>query len=171
MADEETKEDDVIEENPKGGSKKLLIVGVLLGLLIGGGAAAGYFIMMPSDAVDEEVVAEVEPEPEPVLPDYQYAAIERLQLPNIYQGRILNYVMMNISMEVIGEKDKLLVEKNVLIIRDALIRYYSENPLGREDNRAIADFTSLSQKIKELANQEAHKEVVQRVIISQSRAI
>jgi hypothetical protein len=78
---------------------------------------------------------------------------------------------MNISMEVIGEPDKLLVERNILIIRDALIRFYSENPLGREDNRTIADFTSLSQKIKELANHEAHKEAVQRVIISQSRAI
>ena len=171
MADEEEKkEEGAEEEKPQGGCKKLLIIGLLAGLIFGGGGAAGYFIMMPSDEGHEET-AEAEPEPEVVLPDYQYAEINRLQSPNIYNGRILNYVLMNISMEVIGEPDKLLVERNILIIRDALIRFYSENPLGREDNRTIADFTSLSQKIKELANHEAHKEAVQRVIISQSRAI
>ena len=173
MADEEnTDESQKEEEKPKGGSKKLLIIGLLSGLILGGGGAVGFFIMQPSETDEdpiEEIVEEVEVAP--VLPDYQYVDIERLQLPNIYKGRVLNYVSMNVSMEVIGEQNKMLLEKTVLIIRDSLIRYYSENSIGREDSPRIADFDGLSQKIREFANNEVHKEIVERVIVSESRSL
>ncbi len=173
MADEEKSDNEQKkDEKPKGGGKKLLIIGLLSGLILGGGGAAGFFIMQPSEA-DEDAIEEIveEVEPAPVLPDYRYVDIERLQLPNIYNGRVLNYVSMNVSMEVIGEQDKMLLEKTVLIIRDSLIRYYSENSIGRKDSPRIADFEGLSEKIKEFANNEVHKEIVERVIVNESRAL
>ena len=173
MADEENTDGNQEEgEKPKAGSKKLLIIGLLSGFILGGGGAVGFFIMQPSET-DEDTIEEIveEVEPAPVLPDYQYVDIERLQLPNIYNGRVLNYISMNVSMEVIGEQDKMILEKTVLIIRDSLIRYYSENPIGREDSPRIADFEGLSEKIKEFANNEVHKEIVERVIVNESRAL
>lgn len=176
MADEEKKEDEKNEgEKPKGGSKKLLIIGLIAGLVVGGGAAAGYFIMMPSpnaeiEHVNEEIVEEIIEEIVPELPDYQYARMDRLQLPLFYKGRILKYAVMDVSLETIGNGDKMLVVRNILIIRDALLRFYSINSVGRKDNPNIVDFDKLSTKILELANQEAHKDVVKRVVISQSRS-
>ncbi len=169
--EEENKEEETQEDKPKGGGKKLLIIGLVAGLMVGGGAAAGYFIMMPSpeaeiEHVEEVVVEEIVPE----LPDYQYARMDRLQLPLFYKGRILNYSVMDVSLETIGATDKMLVVKNILIIRDALLRFYSVNSVGREDNPNIVDFDKLSAKILEFANQEAHKDVVKRVVISESRS-
>lgn len=171
MADDKEKNKEQGEEliAPKKGSKKLLIIGLLSGLLLGGGGAAGFFIMQSGK---EEVVSveEVAVEKEPELPDYQYARMDRLQLPVFYKGRILNYAVMDVSMEVIGNNDKLLAVKNVLIVRDALLRHYSVNSVGREDNPRIVDFDKLSKKITEFANTEAHKEIVKRVVISESRS-
>lgn len=155
------------EEKSSGGGKKLLIVGLLAGLLVGGGAAAGFFIMQGgSEAHDEveEVVEEIIAE----LPDYQYARMDRLNLPLFYKGRVLNYSVMNVSMETIGDDDKQLVEKNTIIIRDALLRYYSINTVGREDNPRIVDFDKLTAKIKELVNAEIGREIVTRVVISEN---
>ena len=171
MADEKEKDEAQPEEieAPKKGSKKLLIIGLLAGLLVGGGGAAGFFIMQSGE---EEVAPAIEEvvEVEPELPDYQYARMDRLQLPVFYKGRILNYAVMDVSMEVIGNNDKLLAVKNVLIVRDSLLRHYSVNSVGREDNPRIVDFDKLSKKITEFANAEANKEIVQRVVISESRS-
>lgn len=166
MSDEENNENE--EEKPKT-SKKLLFVGLLLGLLLGGGAAAGFFIMQAGDDTEEhveEVVEEVEPE----LPDYQYARMDKLSLPVFYKGRVLNYAVMNVSFETIGTEDKMVVVKNVIIIRDTLLRHYSVNSIGREDNPAVVDYDSLTEKIKEFANKEIGKEIVTRVVISESRS-
>ena len=170
MADEEKKDDEGAEEEKPTGSKKLLIIGLLAGLLVGGGGAAGFFIMMPGDG-EVEVVEEVaEEEPEEELPDYQYARLDRLQIPVLYKDRVLNYTIMDVSIETIGNDDKLLVVKNILVVRDALLRFYSVNSVGREDNPRVVDFDKLSEKIKELSNAEAHKDIVTRVIISESRS-
>ncbi|MBT5073977.1 MAG: hypothetical protein HOJ34_13010 [Kordiimonadaceae bacterium] len=170
MADEEKKDDEGAEEEKPKGSKKLLIIGLLAGLLVGGGGAAGFFIMMPGDG-EVEVVEEVaEEEPEEELPDYQYARLDRLQIPVLYKDRVLNYTIMDVSIETIGNDDKLLVVKNILVVRDALLRFYSVNSVGREDNPRVVDFDKLSEKIKELSNAEAHKDIVTRVIISESRS-
>ena len=169
MADEEEKKEEGAQNEPKG-SKKLLIVGLLAGLIFGGGGAAGYFIMLSGDEAskaEEKVVVE---EKKPELPDYQYARMDRLQLPLFYKGRVLNYTVMDVSMEVIGNDDKMLAVKNVLVVKDALLRHYSVNSIGREDNPRIVDFEKLSDKIIELANAEAHRDIVTRVVISESRS-
>lgn len=166
---EEDASDENEEEKPKG-SKKLLIVGLLLGLLVGGGAAAGFFIMQAGDGAEEEHVEEVVEEKAPELPDYQYARMDKLNLPVFYKGRVLNYAVMNVSLETIGTEDKMVVVKNVIIIRDTLLRHYSVNSIGREDNPRIVDYDSLTEKIKEFANKEIGKEIVTRVVISESRS-
>lgn len=76
---------------------------------------------------------------------------------------------MDISLETIGNENKMAIIRNVLIIRDALLRYYSVNSVGREDNPRIVDFDKLSAKILEVANQEIHNEAVTRVVISENR--
>jgi hypothetical protein len=108
-------------------------------------------------------------EKSPELPDYQYARMDKLNLPLFYKGRVLNYAVMNVSMETIGNDDKLLVVKNIIIIRDALLRHYSINPVGREDNPRIVNFEVLSAKIKEVVNAEIGRVVVKRVVISENR--
>ena len=171
MADDGEKQQEQVSEEPKkGGSKKMLIVGLLAGLIFGGGGAAGYFIFM-GDSHEPEVVKEEKVEEKaPELPDYQYARMDKLQLPVFYKGRVLNYTVMDVSLETVGNEDKMLVVQNVLIVRDALLRYYSVNSVGREDNPRIVDFDALSEKIKELANAEAHKDIVTRVVISEARS-
>lgn len=72
-------------------------------------------------------------------------------------------------MQTIGNEDKLLVVKNIIIIKDALLRYFSVNPVGREDNPRIVDFDKLAAKIRQVANQEIGREIVNRVAISESR--
>ncbi|MDG1707635.1 MAG: hypothetical protein P8H03_02680 [Emcibacteraceae bacterium] len=165
---EEDENDDTVEEKSSGGGKKFLIVGLLGGLLLGGGAAAGYFITQADNKEAEETeVVEVKA---PELPDFQYARMDKLNLPLFYKGRILNYSVMNVSMETLGNDDKLLVVRNVIIIRDALLRYYSVNSIGREDNPRIVDFDRLSTKIKDVANAEIGREIITRVVISENRS-
>lgn len=169
MADEDEKQEEQDVDENKGGGKKLLIIGLLAGLIFGGGGAAGYFIFIGGDEpeiVEEEIVEEKGPE----LPDYQYARMDKLQLPVFQNGRVLNYAVMDVSLETIGNDDKMLAVKSVLIVRDALLRHYSVNSVGREDNPSIVDFDKLSEKIKELSNAEAHKDIVTRVIISEARS-
>ena len=171
MADEEKAEEksDDVEEKPKG-SKKLLIIGLVLGLVVGGGGAAGFFIMQAGSNAEAPVEPVVVEEKKPELPDYQYARMDKLKLPVVHNGRILNYTVMDVSMEVIGNDDKMLAVRNVLIVRDSLLRHYSVNSLGRDDNPRIVDYDKLSDKIIEFANAEAHKDIVKRVVISESRS-
>lgn len=168
MAEEEkdTNEDGA---KPSGGSKKLLVIGLIAGLLVGGGGAAGYFIMQPSNDANHEAAAEEVVEKAPELPDFQYARIDKLNLPLFYKGRVLNYAVTSVSLETIGNDDKLIVVKNIIIIKDALLRYFSINAVGREDNPRIVDFDKLASKIKEVANQEIGREIVTRVVISETR--
>ena len=168
MAEEEK---DVNDESakPSGGGKKLLIIGLIAGLFVGGGAAAGFFIMQAGSDKKSEVVEEVVEEKEPELPDFQYARMDRLNLPLFYKGRVLNYAVTNVSLETIGNDDKMIVVKNVIIIKDALLRYFSVNPVGRDDNPRIVDFDKLTTKVKEVANQEIGREIVTRFVISESR--
>ncbi|MCC3860609.1 flagellar basal body-associated FliL family protein [Pseudemcibacter aquimaris] len=167
MSEEENKEDEKPEEKTEegGGGKKLLIVGLLAGLIVGGGGAAGYFIMQSGNDGGAEVV-EAEPEPEIERPDYQYAQLDRLSLPLFHNGRVLNYAMMSVSLETIGEENMTLVNKNMIIIKDALLRHYSNNSVGREDNPRVVDFDKLSSKIQEIIDQEIGKNIVTRVVIN-----
>ncbi len=167
MAEEEQSEE-VTDEKPKGGGKKLLVVGLLAGLVVGGGGAAGFFIMQ-SDTAEAEPVTEAVVK-EPKRPDYQFARMDGLQLPVFHNGRVLNYAVMDVSLEVIGNDDKMEVVRNGVVVRDALIRYFSVNSVGREDNPSVVDYDKLSEKIKEYANGEANREVVKRVVIGQSRS-
>lgn len=167
---ENNENDENEEEKPKS-SKKLLIIGLLLGLLVGGGAAAGFFIMQAESGAEEEHVEEVVEEKAPELPDYQYARMDRLNLPLFYKGRVLNYAVMDVSLETIGTEDKMVVVKNVILIRDALLRHYSVNSIGREDNPRIVDYDSLTETIKEFANKEIGEEIVTRVVIGESRSL
>jgi flagellar protein FliL len=171
MADEDEKQEGQNVDEKKGGGKKLLIIGLLAGLIFGGGGAAGYFIFMGGDKGEPEVVEEeIVEEKGPELPDYQYARMDKLQLPVFYNGRVLNYAVMDVSLETIGNDNKMIAVQNVLIVRDALLRHYSINSVGREDNPSIVDFDKLSEKIKEFSNAEAHKDIVTRVIISEARS-
>lgn len=165
---EEVDNNEEQNEKPKG-SNKLLIIGLLAGLLVGGGGAAGFFIMQSGSAEAEPVVSGQE-EVKPQLPDYQYARMEGLQLPLFYKGRVLSYAVMDVSLEVIGNDDKLQVIKNNVLVRDSLLRHFSVNSVGREDNPNIVDYDKLSEKIKEFANAEAEREIVKRVAINQSRS-
>jgi flagellar basal body-associated protein FliL len=170
--DKENDEKEIPEEvKPASGGKKFLIIGLSVGLLIGGGAAAAVLMFLPKGDANIEAVetAEEEEYVAPELRDYQYAKMDKLQLPLIHNGRVLNYVVMDISMEVIGTENKMVIVKNTVIIRDELIRHFSENSVGQKDNPRTVDYNGLSEKIIEIANAHVHQDMVKRGMISQSR--
>ena len=168
MADDK-EEEDVAEETPKSGSKKLLIVGLLAGLVLGGGGGAGALMMMgggDKEAVhEEEVVVEVE-EPKN---DLAYVKIERMTLPLIHKNRVLGNVMIDFSLEVDGDDDKLTVIRYLPEIRDAMLRHFSEISIGKTDSPRSVDYPRLKKTLKQISNNVLHNPLVLRVMVVQVR--
>lgn len=172
MAEEEKKaKEENSEEAPSGGSKKLLIIGLLLGLVVGGGGAAGALIMMGGDGehaeapVEEEVVEEVVEE----LPEYLYVKIEKFNVPLVRNNRLLGYMMMDLSLEMEGEDDKLRVSNKLFVIRDAFLKDVTDTPVGKPDNPRMIDYDALKKRLKDAANHVLHKDIVRQVLVVEAR--
>lgn len=167
MADD--KEEDTAEETPKSGSKKLLIIGLLAGLVLGGGGGAGAFMMMGGGAKEavheEEVVVEVE-EPKN---DPSYVKIERMTLPLVYKNRVLGNVMIDFSLEVDGDDNKMTVIRYLPEIRDAMLRHFSDISIGKTDNPRSVDYPQLKKTLKQISNKVLHDPLVLRVMVVQVR--
>lgn len=166
---EETKAEET-EEAPKGGGKKLLIIGLLLGLIVGGGGAAGALIMMGGgdkheEAHVEEVVEEVVEEE----PDYDYVKINKFNVPLVHNDRILGYMTMNLSLEVVGDEDSLKVHNKLFIIRDAFLKEVSDTPVGKPGQPKVVDYASLKKRLKNRANEILHGDVVLQVLVVEAR--
>lgn len=164
MADQE--EEIAEEEEPKKGSKKLLIIGLLVGLLLGGGGGAGAFVMLggeeKAEEVHEEVVVE-EPKTDP-----QFVKIDKVTIPLVYNNRVLGNMMIDFSIEVDGDENKMAVIRNLPEIRDAILRHYSDMPLGKAKSPRSVDYPRLKETLKDISNKILHEPLVLRVMIVQA---
>jgi len=174
MADEEEKKDadDVAteEEVPKKGSKKLLIIGLLVGLLLGGGGGVGALMMLGGGEAHEEVeeVHEEEVVEEP-KPDMRFVKINRVSIPLIYKNRVLGNMRIDFSLEVEGEENEVTVVGHLPEIRDALLRHYSNTPLGKKGNPRSVDYPRLKKNLKDISNKILHHPLILRVMIVQAQ--
>ena len=167
MADET---EDKAEEAPKKGSKKLLIIGLLLGLLLGGGAGAGALMMMGgggAEHVEEKDHKEAVVE-EPKT-DHQFVKLERMTLPLVKNNKVLGQMMIDFSLEVDGTENKMTVIRKLPEIRDAILRHYSDTPLGKADSPRSVDYPKLKKTLKKISNKLLHEPLVTRVMVVQVR--
>ncbi len=165
MADET---EDKAEDAPKKGSKKLLIIGLLLGLLLGGGGGVGAFMMMGGggEHVEEEHKEAVVEEPKT---DPQFVKLERMTLPLVKNNKVLGQMVIDFSLEVDGTDNKMIVIRNLPEIRDAMLRHYSDMPLGKTDSPRSVDYPRLKKTLKKISNKLLHDPLVTRVMIVQAR--
>jgi len=172
MADEEkTEENEDAEEQKPKGSKKLLVIGLLVGLLLGGGGGAGAFLMLgggEEGAPEEEEVVEEEPEEEVVI-DYQYVKIEHFTMPIVHNKRVIGHTILNLNLEVEGVENKLLVVRNLPVIRDKMLRLISVTAMGQPDNPYKINFPLLKEKFKEVIHEVTKKDVILQVLIVDAR--
>lgn len=162
MAEEET-----TENKPKGGGKKLLIIGLLAGLIVGGGGGYGAFMMLGGAEKAEApkpVVVEKKPKSDPY-----FIKIEKMNIPLVHNNRVMANIVMDFSMEVDGNDNKMLVVRNLPEIRDAMLRYYSVNPVGKKDNPRNVDYPELKKTLKRISNEVLHKNLIKRVMVVQMR--
>jgi flagellar FliL protein len=170
MADKIDDSENGEDQKPAGGSKKLLIIGLILGLVVGGGGAAGALIMMggDDDGTDSVKAVEVAPEPEKHKVDLHFVKIERFNVPLVYKGRILHYLMMDLSIEVDGNDNKLKVVHRMPAIRDAFLKSVTDKSLSDEKNPRIMDYSAFKKRFKDIANKVLHEELVLEVLIVNS---
>lgn len=163
----EEKEPEEAKEPKKGGGKKLLIIGLLAGLLLGGGGGFGAFMMMGGgekpEAHEEKPVVK-----EPEL-DLHFVKLERVSIPLIYNHRLSGSMMIDFSMEVSGNENKMEVIHSLPEIRDALLRHFSVTSIGKADSPQTIDYPRLKKTVKDISNSILHDPVVRRVMVVQAR--
>lgn len=166
MADEDVTETE--EEKPAKGSKKLLIIGLLLGLLLGGGGGVGALMMIGGDGTEsheEEIVVE-EPKTDP-----QFVKVEHMTIPLVHNNRVLGNMTIDFSMEVDGDDNKVRVINSLPEIRDAMLRHYSDAPLGKADSPRKVDYIRLKKTLMDISNKVLHDPLVLRVMVVQVRQL
>ena len=163
MADQEEN----TAEKPAGGSKKLLIVGLFLGLLLGGGGGFGAFMMMGADegAVKQpdKIIIE-KPKVDP-----HFVKMEHVTLPLVQNNRVVGNMVLEFSLEVDGNDNKLKVVRNLPEIRDALLRHYSQTPIGKSDSPKNVDYPRLKKTLQDISNEILHEPLIRRVMVVQAR--
>lgn len=167
MADEDKAETE--EEKPESGSKKLLIIGLLVGLLLGGGGGVGAFMMLAGGEEEAEVLEEEVPVVTVPETDPHFVKIDRMTLPLVHKNRILGNVMIDFSMEVDGNDNKMVVIRNLPEIRDAMLRHFSVTPIGKEGSPRNVDYPRLKKTLEDISNEVLHDPLVLRVMIVQAR--
>lgn len=157
------------EKAKSGGGKKLLIIGLVAGLVLGGGAAAGYFLFADGDepASEEVAAAEVEEEAE-ALAETSFIKLDQLSAPLVSDGRVLGYVLLNLSIEVEGSEHELLVAQRLPALKAAFLRNVTDTPIGKPEQPMMIDYDSLTKRLKSVANRELGSKVVHRVLVTQS---
>jgi len=167
MADKQEKAPEVAKEDKKGGSKKLLIIGLLAGLLLGGGGGFAAFMMMGGDEQQKE------PEEKPVVEkpelDLHFVKMERVTIPIIYNHHLSGNMMIDFSMEVNGNENKMAVIHSLPEIRDALLRHFSSTSVGKADSPQSVDYPRLKKTLKDISNKILHDPLVRRVMVVQVR--
>ena len=152
-----------------GGGKKLLIISLTAGLLVGGGIAAAYFLFL---APQKKVVAAAEaPPPLPPPAKTTFVKVDRVSAPLVHEGQVLGYVLLDLSLEVKGNANELLVAQRLPALKAAFLKEVTRAPIGKEGEPLIIDFDALTERLRRAANQELGKAAILRVLITQSTRV
>lgn len=169
MADTDTSDDadvndaDAGDEGvPKKKGKLLLIVGLAVILLAGGGAATWFLVLAPGD--DEEVVAEVEPEPlPPEVP--AFVDLEWLVVQTRGGRAAFRSLSLLVSLEVEGNGfANVEVASAMPKLRDAFLLALSEPPIVSDPNERI-DAAEAKARLMEAAEHVLGQPLVRDVLI------
>ena len=94
--------------------KKILILLILMFLLGGGGGGYYYFFVLATDTSDE-------PPPPPPAPDFRFVEMQPLRIPVIRGGAVVNYVVLNVTLETIGADNEEFATSLLPRVRNAFI--------------------------------------------------
>jgi hypothetical protein len=94
--------------------KILIIIVVILVLLAGGGGGYYYFFVLPS----QEGMAEPEAPPPP---DTRLIELDPLRIPVMRGGAVVNYVILNVTIETIGPDNEAFATKLLPRLRNAFL--------------------------------------------------
>ena len=167
MSEEEA---ETIEVKPKSGGKKLLIIGLFVGLLLGGGGGFGaYMILAGGDKHEPSEEEKVVVEKPKVVPFY--VKVDRLTLPLIHNNRVLGNIVIDFSMEVDGNENKMAVINSLPEIRDAMLRHFSDTPIGKTDSPRNVDYPRLKETLKDISNEVLQDPLVMQVMVGQGRQL
>jgi len=156
------------KNNGKGGAggRKFLVLGLIAGLGLGGGGTAGYFLFAGGDeTATEPVKAEEAPQPPQKT---TFVKLERLSAPLVSNGRVLGYVLLDLSLEVKGAEDELRVAQRLPALRAAFLKEVTDTPIGKQDQPMVIDYDGLTGRLRTVANRELGRETVLRVLVTQS---
>ncbi|MAO93188.1 MULTISPECIES: flagellar basal body-associated FliL family protein [unclassified Hwanghaeella] len=94
--------------------KILIIIVVVLVLLAGGGGGYYYFFVLPT----QNDMAEPAPPPPP---DTRLIELDPLRIPVIRGGVVVNYVILNVTLETIGPDNEAFAQKLMPRLRNAFL--------------------------------------------------
>ncbi len=148
------------------GGRKFLIIGLAAGLLVGAGGAGAYFLFMAKDkAASAPVAAKEAPKPPKTT---SFVKLEHLSAPLVSNGKVLGYVLLDLSLEVKGSADELHVAQRLPELRAAFLKDVTDTPIGKPDQPMMIDYDALTTRLRTLANQQLGEEAVVRVLVTQS---
>ena len=163
MADNDENTED---ENSGGSSKKLLIIGLVIGLALGGGGAVAALMSGGGDEAAEKPPEKEAPAKHKI--DIHFVKIERFNVPLVHKGRVLHYMMMDLSLEVDGNDNKLKIVHRMPAIRDAFLKDVTKKSLSDPQHPRIMDFAAFKKRFKNTANEILHEDLVLNVLIVNS---
>lgn len=158
---------------PEKSSKKtrlLIVAGLVGGLVLGGGGVAAFFIFGPNagspkpEPISKPVVDE---EGKPVEPAIAYVKLTDLSAPMISKGRILAYVLLDLSLEVDGA-DEAQVTEQLPALQAAFLIEVTQRPVGKPDQPLVIDYEGVTKRLAAVANRELKGPVVKQVLVTQS---
>lgn len=153
-----------MSENKSGGRSKLaLILGLTAGLLVGGGGVGGYFVFFVPESAETPAEAE-----QPAARKTTFIRIDRLSAPLSNDGRVVAYALLDLSLEVRSNGDDLLIAQRMPALRDAFLREVTENTVSRAGQPLVIDYDAVTTRLRDVANRELRKEVVLRVLVTQT---
>lgn len=137
--------------------KKLILIFLVLLILGGGGGGAYYyFVMLPQ--------AEPAEPPPPPPPDLRFIEMESLRIPVLRGGAVVNYVILNVTLECEGADNEELAKSLLPRLRNAYITdlngYFESVPV---DDRVLTK--PIKRRLQILANRTFGPGVVRDILI------
>ncbi|MDF1750098.1 MAG: flagellar basal body-associated FliL family protein [Alphaproteobacteria bacterium] len=137
--------------------KLLIIIVVVLILLAGGGGGYYYFFVLPTQ---DEIAEPVAPPP----PDTRLIELDPLRIPVIRSGAVVNYVILNVTLETIGPENEAFIKKLMPRLRNAFLTdlngYFAAVPV---DDRILV--RSLKRRMMIISGHVVGQGVVSDVLI------
>lgn len=153
-----------MSENRSGGRSRLaLILGITAGLLLGGGGVGAYFVFFAAPQSGDATT-----DASSATRKTTFIRIDRLSAPLSADGRVVAYALLDLSLEVRSNGDDILIAQRMPALRDAFLREVTDNSISREGQPLVIDYDAVTTRLRDVANRELRKDVVLRVLVTQT---